>query len=160
MVRQIALSQGLFALVDDDDYHLVAGHAWYAQKGAENWYARTIDGKSMHRVITDAPVGKEVDHANGNGLDNRRANLRVCTRAENAKNRAKHAPAVSKFKGVHLTKFGWRAAITQNGEKLNLGTFKSEERAARQYDRAARLCFGKFARTNEAMGLLKPRVAV
>lgn len=155
MTRQIALSQGLFALVDDEDFKLVSGRQWYAQKGGENFYARGLDGSAMHRLITSAAAGLEVDHINGNGLDNRRRNLRVCTRSENAKNRAKHAPAVSKFKGVHLTKWGWRAAIVQNGQKLNLGTFESEERAARQYDRAARLCFGSFARTNESLGLFK-----
>jgi hypothetical protein len=157
MTVQIPLHGGQFALIDDDDFELVSQFKWIAATKGGLSYARCrLDGKpfGMHRLILGKPKGP-IDHKNGNGLDNRRSNLRLCTHAENMRNRRKMAKCASKFKGVTLHSSGnFRATIYQGGEPLCLGTFTSEEHAARQYDRAARIFFGKFAKTNEMLGLL------
>jgi hypothetical protein len=88
-----------------------------------------------------------VDHVNGNGLDNRRANIRPATRSQNGANRRKTI-GESKFKGVCRHCGGWRATIGLNNRKLSLGTFRTEEEAARAYDAAAKEHFGEYARLN------------
>lgn len=110
----------------------------------------------MHRLLTGCPEGLVVDHINGDSLDNRRSNLRICTQRQNRWNRAKRMRAQSKFKGVWFDKDRdlWIAQIGHDSDRLRLGAFEREEDAARQYDRAARLLFGAFARTNQDMGLL------
>ncbi|CCE05791.1 putative Pathogenesis-related transcriptional factor and ERF protein [Bradyrhizobium sp. STM 3843] len=153
----MSLSRGLFALVDDEDFDLVLAHEWRAIKGHGTFYAHTwIDGESigMHRLLTDPLATEVVDHQNGDGLDNRRCNLRPCLQVQNMQNRRKQTtPATSRFKGVHFDKGKWRSGIVHDGERVDLGRYNSEILAARQYDRAARLLFGRFARTNESLGL-------
>jgi hypothetical protein len=157
MTKQVPLSRGLFALVDDEDFEHVSAFKWRAVKGVETFYAHTkIDGRSigMHRLLTGPLATEVVDHENGNGLDNRRSNLRPCLHKHNTRNRRKMKGATtSKFKGVCLTKGKWRSSIIHEGERVDLGRYNSEILAARQYDRAARLLFGRFARTNEGLGL-------
>lgn len=91
-MKQIPLTQGLYALVDAADYELLAKYSWHAKPDRNTVYARTrIPGGGprmlMHRLLTGAQSGQLVDHINGNGLDNRRANLRLCTAAENIRNK-------------------------------------------------------------------------
>lgn len=106
----------------------------------------------MHRAITNAPKGMDVDHINGNTRDNRRENLRVCTHAQNlaAGRPAKRANSKSKYNGVGWNKSAnqWMARIRINGKLTYLGCFKDETAAARAYDKAAREHFGEFARLN------------
>ena len=130
----------------------------------------------MHREIINPPQGKEVDHRNSNGLDNRRENLRVCSHMENTRSRRKELGdrVTSRFKGVstrihtkrvivnHCCKrivrhTAYEATIKVDGGTVRLGQFDDEERAARQYDRAARVMFGEFALTNEMLGLFAPQ---
>jgi len=93
MVKEIELTRDQVALVDDDDYPTLVKSSWYALSRHNHWYAVTSSSKGgpttvyMHRVIMDAPKGMQVDHINHNGLDNRRRNLRLCTHAENLRNR-------------------------------------------------------------------------
>jgi hypothetical protein len=89
-----------------------------------------------------------VDHINGDTLDNRRANLRVCTKSENNRNRRKLHPTTSRFKGVYKNTKPWIALIECNGKQFVLGRFASEEEAALAYDKAAKEHFGSFARLN------------
>lgn len=105
---------------------------------------------SMHRIILNAPAGVYVDHINGNGLDNRRSNLRLCTFADNIRNRGKLKDGTSQYKGVHrlTNSIRWCARITHDGRTMSLGCYASELSAARAYDRAAILKHGEFARTN------------
>jgi hypothetical protein len=109
----------------------------------------------MHRLILQVAEGQVIDHVNGDGLDNRKSNLRACSHRENMRNRNKWLEYSSPFKGVFFGEEDllWRCEIKADGERLRLGRFASEHAAARQYDRAARLMFGRFARTNEALGL-------
>jgi len=156
MTAEIVLRDGSVCLVDEADWQRLSHLKWWSVTSSRTKYAVTQlpDGRQvqMHQLLL--PDAREVDHANGNGLDNRRANIRACTHAENMRNRQKNRNARSRFKGVWPARNGkWRAMIEQSGEKLVLGTFQSEAQAAAQYDRAARLFFGKFARTNEMLGL-------
>lgn len=167
-MRSIPLSRGLSANISEADAPLVAGSKWTATKGGNTFYAyRTVTtssgrraSESMHRVIAGARPGQVVDHINGDGLDNRRENLRVCSHAQNIRNQAvQKRRKTSRFKGVWSRRGRWHVMIQHGGEKIQLGTFDDEERAARQYDRMARVLFGPFAKTNEAMGLfeMEPR---
>lgn len=162
MSRTIQLSQSKQAIVDDDDYALVAAYKWHAVKNGQNWYAHTKvphpqqGGRvsfSMHRLILGLDFGdrREGDHVNGNGLDNRRANLRISTHSQNSKNRKNHKPGSSRFKGVswHVHSRKWHAQIQCDGVKHTLGYFQDETDAAKAYDVAAKELHGAHARTNE-----------
>lgn len=159
MSKEIPLSKGMSALVDDDDYTRLSAFSWYCIRSGNSFYAARYGGKKggshhiwMHRVILDAPKGFEVDHINGNKLDNRRENLRIATRAQNAFNRAKFKiPSSSRFKGVtfHKRDKKWQACIKVNGRSIFLGYFKNEVDAARAYNEAAAEYFGEFANLND-----------
>jgi hypothetical protein len=100
----------------------------------------------MHRLIMNAPIGYDVDHINHNGLDNRRCNLRVCTRTQNQAN-SKPRKKSSKYKGVSWSNSEnkWRAFIRINGKGKTIGRFDSELDAAEAYNNEAKKCFGEFA---------------
>lgn len=156
MAKQIPLTRGMFALVDDIDYERLMQHKWcvnaqgYAVRGWAEKGVRHME--RMHRVILgDACNGFEVDHINCNRLDNRRCNLRIATRAENARNRRKiNRPTSSKYLGVRLAKGRKRytARIHINGKELYLGQFDRETDAAKAYNDAAIKYFGDYARLN------------
>ncbi len=141
----IYLSQGLVAIVDDEDVALVERYKWCAHEhghpGKPCYEAITNLGGGrqlrMHRLIMDAPAGMVVDHINGDQLDNRRANLRVCTYRQNQHNR--HHVKLSHFPGVSLNRqrSRWRAFIRLDGKKTYLGSFLTEEQAAAAYRNAA-----------------------
>lgn len=161
-MREIALTRGLVAIVDDEDYERLSSLKWRAQTtgSRRHIYAstRTKDGVllMMHREIAGALPGESVDHENGDTLDNRRCNVRRCTRSQNGAN-VKVVQARSGYKGVHVsTRRGrpWRAAIMVNKKSRTLGYFDDPEDAARVYDAEAKRAFGKFAATNESLGLL------
>jgi hypothetical protein len=155
MAREIALTHGTVAIVDDEDYELVSAHEWqlsklrYATTGYA--YSRTAH-KKMAQFLMNPPKGMAIDHANGNGLDNRRCNLRICSKAQNCQNRRKQERKTSsRFKGVQRTLRGtWRVTITAKNHQYHVGTFKLEENAARAYDDAARQLHGQFACVNFA----------
>jgi len=154
MTREIPLTRGLVAIVDDADYETaVSAGPWHATPDRNRFYARHTgprrDGKHqtvrMHTVLTGWPF---VDHVNGDGLDNRRENLRAATHSENAMNRAMNSDNTSGYKGVFRYPRGWRARITLAGRRTNLGVFATPQEAARAYDTAALALFGEFARLN------------
>jgi hypothetical protein len=159
-VREIVLTQGKVALVDDEDYPELAKHRWHAviMPPGLAWYAiRNIkrpDGRratlSMHRAILAAPRGQRVDHKNRDGLDNRRENLRFATAAQNAQNRVRGGRKTSRFIGVswYAPTSRWKAQIQSAGKKMGLGYFLDEEAAARVWDAAAMHFFGAFAVLN------------
>lgn len=159
-MKEIPLTKGYVALVDDADYEEMSEHRWQACVQSERLvYAKRdyqVDRKRfsvlMHRAIIDAPPDSEVDHADGNGLNNCRANLRVCSFTQNQQNRGKRPNTTSKYKGVswHARSRRWRARICVNGKELYLGGFTSEKEAADTYDAKAREVFGGYARLNFA----------
>ena len=147
---------GKVALVDDEDYEWLRQWKWSAGKSPTSWYARR-NGASpkreriyLHRLILAAQPGQQVDHINGDGLDNRRCNLRLCTRAQNNRNRGKGPTNTSGYKGVCWDKKAqrWRAAIWLNGKYKFLGHFDAPKDAALAYDEAALRLHGEFAKTN------------
>lgn len=157
MVKEIKLSQGKYALVDDSDYERVSQYKWWAAEVGvtKHFYATTSTYKPrktiyMHRLILDAPKGKIVDHINGNGLDNRRANLRLCTNAQNLHNAPAQKNNTSGYKGVSWNKGNkkWQAQICVNNKKIMIGVFADKIEAAKAYDKAALEFHGKFAYTN------------
>ncbi|HYH39897.1 MAG TPA: HNH endonuclease [Azospirillum sp.] len=161
-VVSIPLSRGMVATIDAADAALVAPHKWHAVMRGGISYAATnmvVDGKKrpvlMHRFLLNAPTGTVVDHISGDGLDNRKSNLRICTAAENIRNQKARVGCTSRFKGVrYRADTGkWSAEIQYQGKQIHLGTFVEEVAAARQYDRASRLMFGSFAKTNAMLGL-------
>ena len=152
-MKVIELTQYKFALVDAADYDALSAVKWRANTQPHTTYAvRESEGRTvqMHRVITAAPQGVEVDHINGDGLDNRRDNLRLCSRKENQRNK-RVTPHSSKYKGVTWnTSHGkWQARIRIDGRQKHLGYFTDEIDAGRAYDEAAVKAFGEFARLNE-----------
>jgi RimJ/RimL family protein N-acetyltransferase len=167
MSQTIPLTQGKVALVDDEDYERVmAAGPWHATQMSNTYYAfhSTYDEHHrrgsllMHRLLTDAPPGQGVDHINGNGLDNRRTNLRLATKAQNGINRPlpPNGSPSSQYKGVAWFKRDqcWRARIGKNS--LHIGYYSSEEEAARAYDEKAKEIYGDFAWLNFPGG--QPRI--
>lgn len=147
--RRIFLSRGLSVLVDHADYDWLARHRWSASLSRSKYYAKTYRGKRpryMHRMIMGDPDGM-VDHANCNSLDNRRCNLRVATRAENAAN-VERKPGQSGYIGVTLSGPKFRARICVDGELRELGRYETAEEAALAYDDASLAARGVFARVN------------
>lgn len=145
---------GDVALVDDEDFVKLAQYKWV--KNPSGHVVRYVKSGSkltailMHREILGAPDDKEIDHINGKAYDNRRANLRLCTHAENMKNRKRHKNNTSGYKGVWLRKATgkWEAAIRNDGKKVHIGTFANKLEAASAYNRAAIRLHGEFARIN------------
>ena len=159
IMKRIPLTQGKFAIVDDDDYKRLIQYNWHTAKGRNTYYASRYiknNGKYTSRIkhqdIINIPSGFETDHKNRKGYDNRRCNLRICTRAQNSQNSkppktSKHS---SRYKGVSWFKQTkkWRAYIKKQNVFTSLGYYKNEIDAARAYDRKAKELFGEFAWTN------------
>ena len=152
---EVPLTQGKVALIDKSDMLIVGRFRWCATKaGPSLWYAKRTQrwgGAShtvfLHRWIIEAPPGVLVDHVNGNTLDNRRCNLRLATHGQNTVNQRKRESA-RRFKGVRRYHQRFHARIKQSGVEVTIGIFRTEEDAARAYDRAATETFGAFARLN------------
>lgn len=155
----VPLSQGMEAVIDAVDAPLVADRNWFAHRQDRNYYALAkgrVDGKStlimMHRVIFGPMTKPIIDHVDGDGLNNRRKNLREASYLENSRNsygRRDHSK--SGFKGVGWIKTTrkWRAQIREAGGRMRyLGYFVDPVEAAKAYDTAALVHFGEFARLN------------
>lgn len=157
-MKEIKLTQGKVALVDDEDYDELMKHKWCAHKMGEMYYAdrgKYENGKQrtilMHRQILGiTEYSIQVDHINMNGLDNRRCNIRACTRSQNFMNQKSYKNSSSKYKGVEWRKDTkkWRARIRMDKKLYHIGCFENEIDAAKAYDEFAKKMFGEFARTN------------
>jgi hypothetical protein len=156
-VPELPLSQGLCALVDDVDYAELSRFKWSAAKRGDAFYAvRGIGGRAnrrlvyLHRVILNAQHGQDVDHVNGDGLDNRRGNIRIATTAENMHRRDASKQNASGYRGVGFEqrRGKWSAQIKLDRRCYFLGYFNDPLDAARAYDKAAAEMHGEFARLN------------
>jgi hypothetical protein len=156
MVKQIPLSRGVYAVVDDVDFAWLSQWKWHCTK--IGYAARTIRSKDggkkkciyMHRLIMDAQPGFEIDHIDGDTLNNQRGNLRQATYGQNKVNTGLRRTNTSGYKGVvwHKQCLKWKAEITINSKNRHLGLFSTKEEAAKAYDKAALENFGEFARLN------------
>jgi len=135
------------AIVDDEDYELVAAHRWRVN---HNGYVVSCANEKvrMHRLILIDSEGSEIDHINGNKLDNRRENLRLATRHQNMRNRGPLSTNKTGYKGVSKFRSGFRATISVNKKFKHIGVFSSPEDAAKAYDETAKILFGEFAWLN------------
>lgn len=150
--KQIELSQNKYALISSVDYEYISQWKWsYDSHG----YARRL-GKDkkiyMHRILMNPPTGKVVDHINGDKLDNRRSNLRICNHAENLRNHKPLRNNTSGFIGVSRSNNKWRAYAGPRDSVKHLGTFDTPEEAARVRDAFAAQTYGEFAKFNFEKG--------
>ena len=171
-MKKIPLTQGKFAIVDDEDYNLVSKYPWSldSPKHAHTSYAictmytGRINNKSimcrmkLHQLIMRPPKDIHIDHINRNGLDCRRSNMRYCTHSENCMNRRPHYTdsrtktkrPTSSYKGVSKLKSGrWQARIYFENKIYSLGAFENEKEAALAYNKKAIEIYGKYAYLNE-----------
>lgn len=155
MYKEIKLTRGCYTLVDEEDYAYLNKLKWYAIKTKYSFYAKGnswVNGKriqiSMHREIMKPSINLVVDHIDGNGLNNVRSNLRICTRMENV--RSRHVIlGKSKYHGVCIRKDRYHAKIRiGNGINKFIGSFKNEIEAAKAYDECAKKYHGEFAALN------------
>jgi hypothetical protein len=157
-MKEIELTNGGVALVDDEDFDDLSKHKWLSHKEGNTAYAWRHEKKGfrqygkvkMHRQILNPKKSEHVDHINGNGLDNRRDNIRVCTAQQNQMNRQNHGAHSSIYKGVSFHKKNkmWRATINLKGKQLYAGCYSTPEAAAIAYNEKAVELFGEFARPN------------
>lgn len=156
-MQQIYLrNRGVFTIVDDDVYPTVCRFAWFLSGDGyavrTQWIptAKTRRRIWLHHQVLDTEGEKVIDHINGDRLDNRRANLRLVSRGQNARNRAKSSNKTVGFKGVYFVKprNNWHAEIHADGRHYNLGSYATAEEAAHAYDGAALALHGEFARLN------------
>lgn len=155
-MKIIWLTQGQFTLVDNEDYEFLSQWRWYAQKIRNAYYASRDDYTSskrkkilMHRLLINTDLF--VDHRDRNGLNNQRDNLRIATASQNQRNRRSCKQSTSKYLGVFQEKGRkkWVASIGNNGQKIRIGRFLSEEDAALAYNEAAIKFHGEFANLNQ-----------
>jgi len=148
---------GIDVLIDKDDLiRVIESGPWRAHQGSKNQYFVHTTARPqhknilLHRFIASAPNGLEVDHINGNTLDNRKSNLRICTHLENIRNSKKRINSKTSFKGItraHSKSERWCANICVNGKNMHLGTYSTKEKAHEAYSVAALIMFGEYART-------------
>ena len=158
-MKEIQLTQGKVALVNDEDFEKLNQFKWHLAKYRKSSYAIrniTVNGKQkkipMHCAVMN---GKGIDHIDHNGLNNQRSNLRFCTKSENAMNNQKQKNCTSIYKGVYFFKRDkkWMAHIELNGKQTYLGTFSSEVDAALAYNEKAIELFGEFANLNKPLAI-------
>lgn len=153
MAKEISLTKGKVAIVDDEDYEFLSMYKWHVLRNKyavrsvrENGSKRMV---YMHREIMNPDVNLQVDHVNGNGLDNRKVNLRNVTQRQNLYNQGTRSDNTSGYKGVYKTKNNkWYAEVKKDYKKINLGVFESKHDAARMYNFWAYDMFGEFAKLN------------
>lgn len=169
-MKEIKLTQGKYALVDDENYDWLNQYKWRIQNNNTTYYARRnifiqyLNKRKtifIHREIMEKKLNRklesneQIDHINGDGLDNQEHNLRICVKQQNLFNSKKQKKynkkkTISRYKGVCWRKDckKWYTRIMFNGKSIYLGLFKNEKQAAKAYDQKAKELFGEFARLN------------
>jgi hypothetical protein len=150
-LKRVPLTKGKEAVIDAEDFDLVSQFSWHC---STNGYAcarekgRRQDPRKqvwMHRLIAQTPEDMFTDHANGDKLDNRKTNLRLCDKQQNAANSKLRSDNTTGYKGVVKVKSGWRAEIWLNGKHQHIGIYNSIKEAATAYMEAANKHFGEYA---------------
>ena len=155
-MKKIKLTQGKFALVDDEDFEKFNKIKWFCNGmgyACRSLHPNTSSCKSiyLHKEIMNNPLNMEVDHINGNPLDNRKINLRKCSHQENGRNLKISKRNTIGYKGLYFYRKikRWQVYITCNYKHIYVGIFKSKKDAALAYNQKARELFGEFARLNQ-----------
>lgn len=144
-MKQIKLTKGKYALVDNEDYEWLNQWKWSVNS---NNYPSRYEKKefiTMHRFIMKPPKGMQVDHKDGDRLNNQKFNLRICTPSQNCSYRKASTIAKSGYRGVTKHNDKWRARIEINGKKKHLGLFSTAKEASIVYKKAAKVYFGDFS---------------
>ena len=157
MSKEIKLSKGKVAIVDEEDFERLSSNKWYAEYIGGNWYAkRTVrisepkrTSVYMHRVVLG--VDGNIDHIDGDGLNNCKVNLREVTKGQNNRNRKPYVGKTSRYKGVSFNskRSKWQAQIKKNRRNTTIGVFDTEEEAAIAYNERAHELFGEYAYLNQ-----------
>lgn len=155
MDKLIYLYGGKVTVVDEEDYEELSKYKWSL---TSNGYAKRTECNNigrktvrMHRQIMKVNENQELDHINGDKLDNRKGNLRIVTHGQNMFNKKRYANASSKYKGVRFYNVTnkWISRIGINRERIHIGYYATEEAAAKAYNNKAKELFGEYARLNE-----------
>jgi hypothetical protein len=152
-MQKLKLTNGGHSFVDESTYALVNQWKWYKSK--TDRVIRTTPGQGskilLHRLLLNFPKNQDIDHINGNPLDNRLSNLRLCSHKENMRNSKKYKNNTSGYKGVSWSKSNkkWGATIWLENKKKFLGYFENAADASHSYNEAASKYFGEFARINQ-----------
>jgi hypothetical protein len=145
-----------FTMVDDEDFDILNKHKWHIAKNSKTWYAQRNVYKPkhgmifLHRQILNIPDGMFIDHIDGNGLNNQKANIRVCTKAENCRNARIRGDNTSGYKGVsfHKPTKKWSASIQADKKQKHIGLFQSPQEAAFAWNIAAKEMHKDYAKLN------------
>lgn len=156
--------KGLRVVIDEEDYPLFTMFNWYIKTTPSNkkylvsYSQKVVNGKvlynkkfSLHRVITNAPSDKEIDHINQNTLDNRKCNLRICDKSDNLKNKSKYKNNTTGYKGVTKKNGRRKKYMTQisiDGKTKFIGSFLTAKEAAEKYDEVCLIHYGEFGSLN------------
>lgn len=156
MKYRIKLNHGYYAILDKKDYIKLKKYTWFIRNNkntiyVERWGKKEQPHIHMHREIMNPKYNEQVDHINGNGLDNRRCNLRICSQSQNQANSKIRKDNTSGYKGItfHKATNKWQAQIQINKERKHLGVFSDIKEAKKTYDEALIKYFGIFAKTNK-----------
>ena len=151
-MKEIKLTQGKVALVDDEDDPVLSRLRWYSRNRGNNWYVISHPCYKgypiqMHSLLINCPLGSHTDHKDCNGLNNQKSNLRIVSNQQNQWNGRRHKNCKSKYKGVHWHSARRKWQIDCGGRYF--GLYTDEEEAARLYNEIARDMYGEYARLNE-----------
>ncbi len=146
--KTILCARGEKVTVDAEDFSILNGYKWSTNN--RGYVYGVVNGSrfAIHRLIVNCPSKKQVDHINGDRLDNRKQNLRICTNSQNHQNKPKTKRNTSGYKGIRFKRGRWHAHITLNRKQKHLGAFDHKMEAVHAYDAAAKKYFGEFALTN------------